>query len=404
MKAAENKRPNAPTSALPNSTFCNVPRLRFPGCEGEWEKVKNMNLFLVSTEKNKKGENSIVLSASQTEGMVERNSLGIDIKYERDNILGYKVVRPGDYVIHLRSFQGGFAFSDRTGICSPAYTILRPTKALIYGFLRPYLTSRHFIDSLRLVTYGIRDGKSISVEEWLKSSTCIPPTSQEQVKITEFLSLIDKRIAIQNKTIEDLKKLKAALEEKIFASVQGHLTPLSEILVERVEKSSTNNQYEILSSTISGIYSQREYFNKDIASSDNTGYKVIHKSDIVLSPQNLWMGNINFNDKFDIGIVSPSYKVFSIRPEFDSRYVAFLLKTKRALWNYMLVSEQGASVVRRNLNIESFWGISFKIPSMDTQKRIGQGIRCIELKIEREMEYLAGLQKQKTFLLNNLFV
>ena len=269
-------------------------------------------------------------------------------------------------------------------------------------FLRFYLRSNKIRKQISILAQG-STRFNISKNEIMRIPM-MAPSVVEQNKLAVFLELIEERIAIQNKTIEDLKKLKAALEEKIFASVQGHLTPLSEILVERVEKSSTNNQYEILSSTISGIYSQREYFNKDIASSDNTGYKVIHKSDIVLSPQNLWMGNINFNDKFDIGIVSPSYKVFSIRPEFDSRYVALLLKTKRALWNYMLVSEQGASVVRRNLNIESFWGISFKIPSRDTQKRIGQGIRCIELKIEREMEYLAGLQKQKTFLLNNLFV
>ena len=190
--------------------------MRFPGFEGEWEEYINENLFSISKEKNKSLEYHTVLSASQTEGMVERDSLGIDIKYEAESVSGYKVVRPGEYVIHLRSFQGGFAFSDTTGICSPAYTILHPKEVLSYGFLREYFMSRKFIDSLRLVTYGIRDGKSISIEEWMKLKTYIPKSLKEQERIKEFFGLIDKRLTIQNKVIEDFKMLKATLSRKLL--------------------------------------------------------------------------------------------------------------------------------------------------------------------------------------------
>ena len=78
-------------------------------------------LFEVVNEKNKKLIYSNVLSASQELGMIERSDINIDIKFEQNSISEYKIVRKGDYVVHLRSFQGGFAFSDRTGICSPAY-------------------------------------------------------------------------------------------------------------------------------------------------------------------------------------------------------------------------------------------------------------------------------------------
>ncbi len=184
----------------------------------------------------------------------------------------------------------------------------------------------------------------------------------------------------------------------------GEQVRLGDILTERVEKSRINNQYEVLSSTVSGIYSQREYFNKEIASSDNTGYKVIHRDDVVLSPQNLWMGNINFNDGFEIGIVSPSYKVFSINAKYDKRYIAFLLKTRKALWEYSLVSEQGASVVRRNLNIESFLEISFRIPQRHKQKEIGDMITAVLRKITLGQRALELFVKQKQFLLNTLFI
>ena len=179
---------------------------------------------------------------------------------------------------------------------------------------------------------------------------------------------------------------------------------LADILLERNEKSVRNNQYEVLSSTVSGIYSQRDYFNKDIASADNTGYKVIRRGDIVLSPQNLWMGNINYNDKFDIGIVSPSYKVFSIKPMFDSQYVASLLKSKKALWEYSLVSEQGASIVRRNLSMDGFMEIAFFIPNKEEQKMIGDTISTVNHRIELENSFLNGINRQKHYLLNQLFI
>lgn len=230
------------------------------------------------------------------------------------------------------------------------------------------------------------------------------PSIKEQEKIVALLSLLDRRIAIQNKVIEDLKKLKTALEERMLGQCQGKQVRLRDILIERVEKSRINNQYEVLSSTVSGIYSQREYFNKEIASADNTGYKAIHRGDVVLSPQNLWMGNINYNDRFEIGIVSPSYKVFSIDEKFDKGYIAFLLKTRKALWAYSLVSEQGASIVRRNLNYESFLEISFVIPSLKEQQATARRLSAFKQKQTMEEAFLRSLLLQKEFMLKSLFI
>ena len=204
--------------------------------------------------------------------------------------------------------------------------------------------------------------------------------------------------------LKDYKTLTNAIEDKCFNQYKGESVRLSDILMERNEKSVRNNQYEVLSSTITGIYTQRDYFSKDIASADNTGYKVIRRGDIVLSPQNLWMGNINYNDKFDIGIVSPSYKVFSINPMFDSYFVASLLKSKKALWEYSLVSEQGASIVRRNLNMDGFMEIAFPIPNKEEQNLIGDIIAIVNHRIGLENSILDGVNRQKLYLLNQLFI
>ena len=150
-------------------------------------------LFNIINERNKQLEYSNVLSASQEKGMVSREDLNLDIQFERSNINAYKIVRNGDYVIHLRSFQGGFAFSEKTGVCSPAYTILRPNGLLVYGYLSNYFTSRDFVKSLIIVTYGIRDGRSINVDEWLDMKVVIP-SKEQQSHIVNVIKSIENKI------------------------------------------------------------------------------------------------------------------------------------------------------------------------------------------------------------------
>ena len=150
-------------------------------------------LFSIINERNKQLEYSNVLSASQERGMVSREDLNLDIHFERSNISTYKIVKNGDYVIHLRSFQGGFAFSEKTGICSPAYTVLRPNNLLVYGYLSNYFTSRDFVKSLIIVTYGIRDGRSINVDEWLDMKVVIP-SKEQQTHIVNVIGSIENKI------------------------------------------------------------------------------------------------------------------------------------------------------------------------------------------------------------------
>lgn len=166
-------------------------------------------------EKNKKLTYSNVLSASQELGMIERSDINKDIKFEQDSISGYKIVRNGDYVVHLRSFQGGFAFSDRTGICSPAYTILRPNDLVAYGYLSHFFTSKPFIKSLKLVTYGIRDGRSINADEWLDMTVTLP-ARQEQIHVLAIINTIDSKL--RNETImqTDLLKQRSYLLNTMF--------------------------------------------------------------------------------------------------------------------------------------------------------------------------------------------
>ena len=183
--------------------------------EIQGKKYSYGQLFDVINERNKQMEYSNILSASQEKGMVNRDDLNLDIQFERSNINTYKIVRKGDYVIHLRSFQGGFAFSDKLGVCSPAYTILRPNSILEYGYLSNYFTSQRFVKSLVLVTYGIRDGRSINVDEWLRMKITIPPKEHQQY-IVKVIGTFERKIEDEEAYAAQLSIQKQYLLRQMF--------------------------------------------------------------------------------------------------------------------------------------------------------------------------------------------
>lgn len=193
-----------------------VPEIRFDGFEGNWEKKPAKKLFSLYSDK---GYPSLpVLSASQEEGMILRNDVGFNMSYNKENIISYKRVRPGQFVIHLRSFQGGFAHSDLEGITSPAYTIfgLRDVDNHDDHFWGIYFTSKSFIKRLEKVTYGIRDGRSISVDGFMNLDMTYPSTKEEQSNIAKFFSRLDVHIKAMSDKIDKLKQIRKGLLEKMF--------------------------------------------------------------------------------------------------------------------------------------------------------------------------------------------
>lgn len=192
-----------------------VPKIRFKGVEGEWKKVKADSIFKTFNEKNR--PDLPVLSATQDRGMVTRESIGYNIFHDTSNETTYKHILPGQFVIHLRSFQGGFAHSEIEGIASPAYTIIGfKNKDLYHDYYWRYVfMSKEFIKRLELITYGIRDGRSISYDEF-KEMSFLVPSKEEQIKIASYLKNLDRQISLQSQRLEKLKQIKSACLDKMF--------------------------------------------------------------------------------------------------------------------------------------------------------------------------------------------
>ena len=191
------------------------PELRFPGFTDAWEQRKADYIFKSVTDK---GYPELpVLSASQELGMVYRDQNGIDIQHDKNNESSYKRVLPGQFVIHLRSFQGGFAYSEVEGITSPAYTVMSfKNSSEQYGlFWKHVFKSETFIKRLETITYGIRDGRSISFSDF-KSLVLQYPSLSEQKLIGDSIAIIEKGITLHQRKLDHLKLQKKALLQQMF--------------------------------------------------------------------------------------------------------------------------------------------------------------------------------------------
>ena len=197
------------------SIMGNKPRIRFKGFTEDWEQRKADYIFKSVTDK---GYPELpVLSASQELGMVYREQNGIDIQHDKKNEASYKRVLPGQFVIHLRSFQGGFAYSEVDGITSPAYTVMSfKNSNEQYGlFWKHIFKSETFIKRLETITYGIRDGRSISFSDF-KSLILQYPSFSEQKMIGDSIAIIERGITLHQRKLERLQEVKKGLLQKMF--------------------------------------------------------------------------------------------------------------------------------------------------------------------------------------------
>lgn len=156
-----------------------------------------------------------ILAISQEYGAVPREMINYKISVSDKSIDSYKVVDVGDFIISLRSFQGGIEYSNYKGICSPAYIILRSKVSINDYFYKTYFKTNNYIQELCRKLEGIRDGKMISYKYF--SEIKLPyPSINEQEKISYFLTDIDKQIKLLTSQLKQTKKFKKGLLQKMF--------------------------------------------------------------------------------------------------------------------------------------------------------------------------------------------
>lgn len=238
----------------------------------------------------------------------------------------------------------------------------------------------------------------------LSSYKLLYPSKEEQLKIVNFLSLIDEKIETQSKIINDLVLQKKCIISSLLKSVQDNeKIMLKDILFDYNIKTTINNEYPVLSSTASGMYLQSEYFNKE-ASSDNTiGYKIIPRGYCTYrSMSDTGLFTFNMQELVEKGIVSPAYPVFSANDDYINEFIILYLNNSSYIKKQILELKSGGT--RFALPFSTL--CTLKIPKLDKEKQLSliKTITAFERKIENEEMILKALHQQKNFLLNNMFI
>ena len=239
----------------------------------------------------------------------------------------------------------------------------------------------------------------------------ILPNQKEQEKIAEILQEQDRLIELKEKLIEEKKKRKQYLVQQLLTkklrlpgiSEEWRNITLGECLQEVNLRTTENNQYEVLSVTREGIVRQKEQFNFQRASDNNIGYKVIKKNQVAFSVLNLWMGSVDILQSPEIGMISPAYKVFDcisniIIPDFAK----YFLRSAEMVWLYNVNSEIGASIVRKNLDLDGLLQSNVTIPKIPEQRAIAEVLSKADDELDLLQKELEEQKRKKQSLMQLL--
>ncbi len=187
----------------------------------------------------------------------------------------------------------------------------------------------------------------------------------------------------------------------INSKVESNSVPFGSILEETREKTVIENEDTLLSCAINGIYRNDELFSH-FRGSSNIGYIKIKKNDLVLSAQNLHLGNANVNLRFEHGIISPAYKAYRVIgavPEYMAQWV----KRPQANQFFLDATTEGASQCRKNIDWDTLYAQNIQLPSIEIQEKIATLLSSVDTKIKVEKIKVEKLKAIKKSMLGKMF-
>ena len=237
----------------------------------------------------------------------------------------------------------------------------------------------------------------------LKGVKTYNPCLEEQKKIAKLLSLLDERIATQNKIIEDLKKLKSAIIEMEYSHMTKNISHIGDFIEQTSKRNKDKTIHNVLSvNNRQGFIQQSEQFeNRNVASDDTSNYKIVEKDDFAFNPARINVGSIARLTLFERGIVSPMYICFRTRDGLLPEYLDYYFESKPF---FTEIQKRLEGSVRQCLSFDGLCNIPLCVPSVKIQRQIGKRLSTLVQEIKLEIDFLELLQKQKKILLYQMFI
>ena len=403
-----------------------IPKLRFPEFEGEWiistigEDCKFSSGGTPSKENSSfwNGDIPWISAVSMHKDKIDDSELKVT---ELGSKNGARIAPKGSILILVR----GSMLYNRipAGICQKDVTFNQDVKCLQVSnrsssdfFLHSLRSSENRLLSIVTGT-GIGAGKIDSAE--LKAFPFLIPSISEQQKIASFLTAVDQKIEFLQRKKDQLTAYKKGMMQKLFSQEirfkddDGKGFPeweekqLGEIATKINSKNTDNSVSRVLTnSAINGVIDQSDYFDHDVANSENLGgYYVIGKGDFVYNPRvsvTAPVGPIKRNN-LGKGVMSPLYTIFRLMSENSDFLNCFF---SSSLWHkYMKqVANYGARYDRMAISSNDFLKLPIPIPHPDEQQKIADYLTALDQKIELTDKKLTQAQTFKKGLLQQMFI
>ena len=369
------------------------PKLRFPGFDKPWKVFKAEELFQNITDKNHPDET--VLTIIQGKGTLPREQAGRNIHYDDASLSNYKKVEQGDFIIHLRSFEGGLEMANEAGIVSPAYTILRCKRPHSSLFYDAYFHTDEFINhNLSKSVEGIRDGRQISYEafKWLGIPYCEPT---EQEKISNLFAALNERIAKQRDLIEALKKYKRGAVTHILSGKSTAFAVTSSWTEQTLsELCSEFRSGRNISATL--IHQNGNY--PVYGGNGIRGYCNQYSHDgeyVVVGRQGALCGNVrliqgkNYLSEHAIAVQANEAN--------ETKFLLYLL-------DYMKLGQYSDQGAQPGLAVNKLLRLKCMVPDKQTQIKIASFLMSFDFQISTQERMLMLLNNQRRALLQQLFI
>ena len=367
----------------------NVPHLRFPEFTEEWERKRFKDVCNITTgNKNTqdKSDDGIYPFYVRSQIVERINSWTFD---------GEAILTAGDGVGVGKVFHYS---TGKIGVHQRVY-ILSDFKCdgkYLYSYFAgnfynrvKRMSAKNSVDSVRM--------------EMIADMPISLPSNEEQKKIGHLLALLDERIATQNKIIEDLNKLKSAIIEMEYT----HKTKGNTHIGDFIEQTSKRNKDSAIQNVLSvsnsqGFIQQCEQFeNRSVASDGISNYKIVERNCFAFNPARINVGSIARLTTFNRGIVSPMYICFRTKDNLFPEYLDYYFESKQF---FTEIQKRLEGSVRQCLSYEGLCNIPLCIPTVEVQQQTGKRLSTLVQEIKLEIDFLELLQKQKKFLLHQMFI